>query len=99
MTPRGRLISDNASEGTDGQEIKRNDKVAEAAAQKRNEKRLAGVRAIPILTRVSIIRPNRQRNNVLTAEALSAPYNHLGESLAVDAFLLLGCTDCCTIHR
>lgn len=50
LTPRGRLISDNAMEGADGQEIKQNHKVAEAAAaQKRNEKRLR--------TRVSIFRP------------------------------------------
>lgn len=43
LTPRGRLISDNAREGAAGQEIRRNDQVVEAAAQKRNEMRPSGV--------------------------------------------------------
>lgn len=40
-------FSDNAREGAAGQEIRRDDKVVEAAAQKRNEMRPSGVCATP----------------------------------------------------
>lgn len=92
LTPRGRLISDNTREGAAGQEIRRNDQVVEAAAQRRNEMRPSGVCA------TSASQSSALTSNV-TMYLLLKYRVHLCESLAVEAFLPLGCTDCCSIHR